>query len=783
MPSIRIGFQQLMLTPLQGSSQKENESASHETVNRLSQTIEMSRDSCSQSNHDDSGGCDMFARCTPNGGGKEPDGEAEQRLPIETTNSGLHTVSFSGNSFQKENIDPGERSGRVSETAKMGHQIQVRSREEAKGHHTFVHASGDAESGLDDDIRHGVSEASTMLGQDMHSQSPSHGISTANTPGPSRLGEIPQSEQKSVRPGNQDTCEDPITLAQPNFDADHGPPNGAAEENRGDLLAVMVRGKTMFRKISPIPFDIHNVPPVRTPSVSSDGTRWEDQSSACSYLFGKGAVKERDQEFVLTTIEGPEIRKKNLPEDHPPDIEIWIDDTESSPSNTHHEVPGALGILQNLEYDGLCLSGEHEEPTPGLGILRDLDHGKPSSSREQDETAKSFELGGKIELGNLSPSEEQRGIPRLSENWEDNKLGDLTPDVNHRKAPESFDIWEENEPSDLIPDGNHTETAGPFDIWEDNKVSNLPPHGNLVETAGSFEIWEDHELDNCSPTSKPRENAASFEVWNDAKYGSSAMSQPITAPPYGALNNVTNIPRRRCLPMVDSTRIFVVGWEMENCIDANRVSSLRKARRLPHSGGFRFMNGAESPEVGETDDRIDAIHSTRAPSALQEYYIDHPPCPPNSLSSSVVSSNSSSWGTENRTSVLQQRYPLADAEHDSPSSSSLPRAGINRSTIMEGPPRQKQGSTPAESFALAPERLEGPMSAQPFSPTQRLAHPAPRRWINPEALFERFHRASGTIFFDRDSGFRNCTLNMRPQSRREPGKSAKQSRYALQELR
>ena len=787
---------QHMLTPLQGSSQKENESPSHETVSRLSQTIEMSRDRCSQSNDDDSGECDLVVPCTSDGGGKGPNGEAEKCLPTETTNSGPHTQSFSRNSSQKEKVGPDDKSGRVSETTDGGYQVEFRSGEGMRGQDTFVHASDHSGTDLDDNVRHGFSEAPTLSGQVAHSRSPSHGISNAIRSGLSHLRKVSQSEQKSVRPGNQDTCQDPITLPQPKLDVDqecpsdedeicrqNGPPKGAAEENRGDLLAVMVRGKTMFRKISPIPFDIHIAPPVRTPSVSSDATKLEDRSSARSYLFCKGAVKECDQEFVLTTVEESEIRKTNLSEGHPPDIEIWIDETESSTSDTHHEIPGVLGVLQDIEYAGLCLLGEQEEPTPGLGTLRDLNNSKPSSSREQDETADSFDPWGKIELDNHSPSEGEKRTPRLSENREDDKLGDLTLDGNHKKAPGSFSIWEENESSNLIPDKNHTETAGPLDVWEDNKLSNLTPHGNLVETAGSFEIWEDHELDSCSPISKPRENAVSFEVWNDAEYGYFAMSQPITALPYGALNNVTNIPRRQCLPIVDSARASAVGWEMENCIDANRISSLREARRLPHSGGFQLKNEAESPDVGEADDSIDAIHPAHALSALHEYYIGHPPCPPNSLSSSVVSSNSISRENENRAPVLQQRYPLVEVGYDSPSSSPLARAGVNGATAMEEQPRQKQGSASAESLAFAPEQLARPMSAQPFSPTQRLAHPTPRRWINPEALFERFQRAAGTNFFDRESGFRNLKLNTRPQSRIQPGNTAKQSRYVLRELR
>lgn len=755
----------------------------------------MGRHACHQPNDDQSGECDMTARRTPDDTGKGSEKVIEQGLSIDTTNSGPHALSCSRNSPQKENKCPNQRSGRVLETTDRVHQTQFRSREEMRGQDTFVHASGDQEKGLDDDVRHGFLEAPTLLGQDMHSRSPSHGISNAITPDPSHV-EISRSEHSPVRPISQDSCEDPITLAQPKHEVDQewssdedeicrqsGSPKDAAEENRGDLLAVMVRGKTVLRKISPIPLDLRKVSPVRTPSASRDGTESEDQSSACSYLFGKGAVKDRNQEFVLTAIEGPEIRQTNLSDEHPPDIEIWLDDTESSESNTPHEKPAASKIWHDPEYDSLFSSGEQEEPTPELGTLRDLNNRSASSLRERHDKAESFELGRKIKRGNLCPLEGEEELSRVSAHWEDDEPEDAAPDSNHEKNTGSFDIWEENELSDPAPDVSHTESAPFFEIWEDSELGIRTLDDKQKEAAGSFEIWEDNELDQRSPISQQKEIAASFAIWIDAEDGCAAGSQSIQILPNGALNNVSNIPRGRHLQMVDSARAAAVAWDMTNGIDGKRVASLRKARELPHPGAFRLENHAKLSELGQADDRTDAIQPTHVLSALREYSIDHPPCPPNSLSSSVVSSHRSSSGNGNRNRIQQHRYPLADLAFQSPGSSPLAQVGINRATPLEEQPRQKQGSAPAESFALESGRIEGSISAPPFSPTQRLAHPTPRRWINPEALFERFHRAAGTTCFDRDSGFRNFQVNTGAPSRQQPGKSGEQSRYVLRGFR
>ena len=104
----------------------------------------------------------------------------------------------------------------------MEHQIRFHSSEEMHRHGTFLHTFDDGGKGLDDDVKHSFSKASTISGQDMHSRSSSHGISNAITPGSSHLRKIARRNRKSVDLSDQGSCEDSIAVAKPEFEVDQG---------------------------------------------------------------------------------------------------------------------------------------------------------------------------------------------------------------------------------------------------------------------------------------------------------------------------------------------------------------------------------------------------------------------------------------------------------------------------------------------------------------------------------------------------------------------------------
>lgn len=724
LPAAHKNPERHMLTSLQGASQKENKSPSDEKIYQLAKAIEMGRHLYYRLNIE-SGEYDIFARGISGDDGRGPTGEVDQHLVVAPTESGRRMLSPLQHSSQKENKSPDDKFRRVLEAVETGRQIHFRLNEGIHGYDVFARNSGDGGSGPDGDVGHRFAGAPTNSGQGMHDYSPTHGTSHGIPREPSQLGDarpsdqgsISPSDQKSIRPGNQESCEEPIVLAERKLEFDqewasdedergprNQPPEGSMEENPGDRVAVMCHDKILFRKISPIPFDIHRVPLLRTPSVSSNSTESENRSPSYPYSY-QAAVENGNQELVLTSTEGSETREKSISEEHFEDVKTWLDHTKPSLLDMHREKPEAFEIWQDSEHDDAFLSGEQEETGLELKVLGDSEQCSSSPSGKQEETGKTFKLWKNMQLRDSSPPGEHNGTMKDSENWEDNELGDLAPNDKQKKTAESFEIW------------------------EDNKLSDLALIG------------------------KQKAHAGSFEVWNDAEHDYSSTSQLITALPYGALNNVTNIPHSQYLMMADSARASAVAWDMKNHIDAQRVASLRKAKKLPHSGPSRLENEAKSPAVGQADNRINAILLTNGLSALLDDDTDLPPCPPNTPSSSAAYSDSSSSEGEDRTPGRQHRHPLAELEVHSPNSPPLARVAISRVTNMKGNPQQKRAPKQGGSCAFASATLDWSMSLEPSSPIQRFAHPIPRRWINPDDLLERFHGATEIISLNRASIF------------------------------
>lgn len=737
-----------MLTPFQGSSQKESEIPSDETI-----PIEMGRGNCERFNNGN-GKCCMFPLRTYGDDERGPDGLVEQGHSVETTPSEQHIVFPLQESSRKENISPGKRFGQVLEAVENKHQIQFDLHEESHGDDIYARTSSDGGRRPDGDVRYCFSGAPTNPGQDMYNR----GISNAVARAPRQFGDVLRcdpglyslNDSNSTRSNDHEPCEDPMAPAEGKFEVDQGWSSDEddirprtrplAEENRGKYLAVMVQGKTMFRKISPIPFDIHKVPLLRTPSVWSGTTEPECDSPLYPYSC-RAAARKANQTPSLASIEGPEIRQTSPSEEHPQDIHTWLERTKTSLPGIQLETPEAFEAWPDDEHDVLYLSGAQAETSLGFEILSDPDNGSPSSSSEQDDNAaEPFEPWVD---GNPSTPQGQEGNEKVFGIGTDNELGDLTPDGNENKATGLFDIWEDDEPGDHADNGIQKGTAESFDIWEDNELTHRPP------------------------TRKQKKTAVSFAVWNDGQRGILSSSQPITALPCDALRNVTNIPRSHSLMKVDSMRASAVAWDMPNYTNTQRVASLRKARRLPHPGRYRLDHAARLPEIGQAAD------------GMQHYDFDHAQYPSNALWSSAALGNDNSSEDGEYPPVPQHRRPLAELGSSSPCSPSPMRIATNHATTVEAEARQRRGPARGESCAFAPARLEGSSSATPVSPTQRYAHPIPRRWIDPDALFEHFHRAAGTSSFRGESNFRDFGPYQKSPFRGTPGQSARQSRYRL----
>ena len=736
------------------SSQKENETPSDETVNRLSQAIGMGRGICERFNNGN-GECGMFPLRTYGDDERGPDGPVERRHPVETTLQ---------DSSRKAIISPSERFRQALEAIETKHEIHFRSNEEIRDDDIFARTSSHGVRRPNGDVGLSFLGATRDTGQDLHEHSPTRGSPNAIPREPRQFGDVfpnnPEpfslSGPNSIRSKNHEFCKDPMALAERKFEVDKGwssdedeicprtrPSEGAAIENCGEYLAVMVQGKTMFRKIFPIPFDIHKVPLLRTPSVSSSSTEPECDSPSYPYSC-RAAARKANQTPSLASIEGPETRNTSSSEERPQDVNTWMEHTKTSIPDMHLETPEAFEAWPDCEHDVLFLPGGRAETSLGFEILSDPENGSPSSSSEQDDdVAEPFEPWEEIELGNSSPARGQEVSEKVFEIWRDNELGDLSLDGNGEEANR---------------------------LREDDELDDHALEGNEKEIAESFDIWEDNELNYRPPTSKQKKTAVSFEVWNDGEHGYLSSSQPVTALPYDALRNVTNVPRSHSLMKIDSMRASAVAWDMQNHIDTQRVALLRKARRLPHSRRYRLDHAARLPEIGQADD------------GMQDCDIDHARCPPNSPWSFAAYCNDNSSEDEDHTPVPQHRRSLAELRSSSPCSPSPMRVATNRATTVEAQARSKRVSARGESCAFIPARFEGSMSPTPGSSTQRYAHPVPRQWINPDALFEHFHRAAGTVSFDGDSNFRDFDPHQQPQFRRTPGQSARQSRYRLRGL-
>lgn len=619
----------------------------------------------------------------------------------------------------------------------MGHRIRLRSNAGKEGHDIFGQTLGDDGRDPNESVRQHHSIGYTTSDQNMHGHNLTHSIPNASPREPTQSrytiprddAAIPLNDQKSVHLNERISGEDPIALAERKFEVDEGwsgdederysgpnQPPGSVRERRGDHLFVMAEsGNVTFHRISPIPFDVHKMPPVHTPSIYSDDTA-ELGNHSPSFLYSQKAdIKQAYKDLALTSMEEPEIRTTDLSEERSQDVEKWLNHTENSPPSIHRETFGNFEIYQDSEHDGRSPGG-HESNALNFEVLRDSEHDSfsprsihegtaeadqireeiepsdPSLPDGQNETgnvfaiwednelenlaspgkrkrtAESFEIREDDDVEKLTPPGKRRRIAESYEIRKNNHAEKLTPHGKRKRTAESFEDSGNNEPKNLAPLGKRRRIAESFKIQEDVDVEKLTPHGKRRRIAEFFEGREENDLETLAPPAKRRRSARSFDVWNDAKHGCPSASQPITVLPFDVLSNVTNIPHPQHLMTLGSARTSATASEMRNNVGAKRVASLRRARKLPRSRQSPFKNEAELPEVGQAYDGMNSMQFASASSALQDHDIDHPPCPPDSFASSATCSDDDSLGDEDRTSVLHHRRPLIETESRSPRS-------------------------------------------------------------------------------------------------------------------
>lgn len=317
-----------------------------------------------------------------------------------------------------------------------------------------------------------------------------------------------------------------------------------------------------------------------------------------------------------------------------------------------------------------------------------------------------------------------------------------------------------------------------------------------------------------APSSAEEERAEQFEIWKDAD-----RSFPKSIP-VSALKDVTNFRHPAYLQFDNLVRNSAVAADMRNKIDAKRVASLRGAKKLPGGKPSEPRNVAELPEIVQVRVNIPTVPFADVDAALHDSAIPEPRAPPNSAASPATSSNGESSGDalcppkspaslaissnggssggapcppnsraslaspsnaelsrdDDEVRVPYHGGPLPRLEAGLPKSPSPAAIAVNQATAAEGdaPPEHDSERAAKGAFALA--RLEGRVLPQPSSPIRRFVdpsgeygddvevefhpefgHPKPRRWINPPALLERFHRVAESGLFDESSNIKSSS--------------------------
>ena len=793
-------------SPLQGSSQKEKQSPADEKVHRLSLAIERGDDIRYCFNRE-SGDCEVFVRRTPNNDGREPNREVRQSPAVTPTNSSQHMLPSLRDSSPKEKISPAsEKIDRLLEAVRTGNEIRFRLSDDSDRYDVFARTScedgrlsdGEVEQRLPVTPLNSVECVLPPL-QDSSRQkriSPSASSRKENTTPEERtdqiLNAIEAGYQTFLRPSGPNGGLDPVArtsgddgrvrdddigLAERNIEADQGwsndesirgPPRNrsplsSVEEIRSDRLAVMGPDRQIrFFTISPVPFAIHKVPLMQTPSVYSDDAELEKESPSYSHSLINGG-------FLLTEIERPKARKTSLSHEYPQDVETWLDHIKKSPPDVHQEKPRTFGSWPHLGFDSAFPPDGQDGPDLDVEISEVFNQTSPSPAGRRNEIPENFKSWQYFGFENAFPSDGQEETDLKTGILGDSKPGSSSPSGGQEKTAVPFEIWEDIQLGDPSPSGKQKGTGEGFENWGKNEPGNLTPTDQQKKPAGSLKIWGDIELEKLAPSGKRKDVARSFKVWNDAEHGYPSTSQSAPALPHSALHNVTNLRHAQYLMEADSVRASTVARDMKSNIDPKRVASLRGAKKLPNSRPSRLQDIPESREFAQADDRVKAINRASPLSAAQDHIIDYHSCPPNSPASSVACSNSKSSGDGSRTPVPHHRRPLHEFESCSPNWRSIASIATDRVTTAGGQGRQKHGLERVESFAFTQARLEGSMSPKPASPIQRFAHltgvydddvyvehgayfghPVPRRWINPGVLLERFHRTAEIVSFDRD---------------------------------
>ena len=184
------------------------------------------------------------------------------------------------------------------------------------------------------------------------------------------------------------------------------------------------------------------------------------------------------------------------------------------------------------------------------------------------------------------------------------------------------------------------ERSRPHDVehWLDHRTKTPSPSAGQAESVTKrFEIWvDDHDDRYSSPVSKEGP-LGSLKIWEDIKLDCPSSGTPYPGLSCNALENVTNLHYPYYLPFDNPPKIPTAAADMSN-IDAKRVASLRRAKKLPDPSHAKTKDVAERMEMREAQKLVDAVQLTDFHATVQARPIDVPPYPPSSPASAAVSS-------------------------------------------------------------------------------------------------------------------------------------------------